>query len=236
MKQKQTFGNHVMVRLDKDHTSIKFKDGSDFYIDTSYEPDKHRSVIGEVVGLPSKLQYTGKPNIGMPWKTSMEVKIGDTVILYYLAVANCFRPESPKAIVDGEDRSIFITYQNIYAVVRDGKVIPVNGYCLVEPIEDPVWASLKKRMTDVGLVPFREEKKSMKDVVYGKVKYTGIPNEDYVDGHSDNGVDVKPGDIIVMKRISDIPLEYDMHAKLDGGVKYWRVQRRYILGVYEESV
>lgn len=236
MKQRQTFGNNVMIKLDKDHTSIKFKDGSDFFIDTTYEPDKHRSVIGTVEALPTKLYYTGIPNIGMPWKTSLEVKIGDTVILYYLAVANCFRPESPKALIEGENRFIFITYNNIYAIVRDGAIIPVNGYCLIEPMEDPAWTRLKKRIMAAGLVIAPTDKKSIKDVVYGRVKYVGLPNEEYVDNHTDKGVDVKPGDVIVMKRISDIPLEYDMHAQIDGGAKYWRVQRRYILGVYDQPV
>ena len=236
MNPKRTFGNNVMVKLDKDNTSIKFKDGSDFYIDTTFEPDKHRAVTGIVVGLPSKLHYIGIPNIGMPWKTSLEVQIGDIVVLYYLAVANCFRPESPKAIMEGEDRYIFVTYQNIYAVVREEKIIPVNGYCLIEPMEDPAVIRTKKRMMAAGLTFIKFDNKSVKDVVYGRVKYCGTPNEAYVDKHTDKGVNIKPGDIVVMKRITDIPLEYDLHAKLDGGAKYWRVQRRYILGVYEESV
>ena len=236
MNQKQTIGNNILIKLDKTNESIKFKDGSEIYLDTSFDPEKHATVTGEVFGLPKKLFYSGKPNLGMPWDTPLEVKMGDRVVLYYLAVVNCFRPESYKAIIEGEDRYIVVTYQNIYAIVRDGQLIPVNGYCLIEPMENPEKIRTKERMEKAGLISLDLNKKSNKDVVYGKVAHCGVPNEEYVDAHhTDNGVDIEVDDIVVLKRISDIPLEYDLHAKIDGGRKYWRIQRRYILGIYESK-
>ena len=105
MNPKQTFGNYILIRLDRDNDFIKLENGSTLYIDTSFEPEKHATVIGEVFGIPKKLTYTGKPNIGMPWKTPLQIKIGDKVIVHYLAIVNAFRKEAYKAIVDGEDKS-----------------------------------------------------------------------------------------------------------------------------------
>ena len=231
MNIKKTFGNTVLIKLDKENDVIKLKSGIELFLDTSYEPEKHITVTGEVYGLPKKLQYTGIPNLGMPWKTEMELKPHDKVIVYYLAVANAFRPESYKVVFEGSDRYVSIQYQQIFAKVKQGVVMPINGYCLVEPMEDPNWTREKARILKAGVVPVMLKDKSMKDVVYGKVRYCGIPNQEYVDKHSDEGVGVMPGDVVVMKRITDIPLEYDMHASIDGGKRYWRVQRRNIFAV-----
>jgi hypothetical protein len=236
MKPRQTFGNHVLIKLDKENDFIKLQNGTTLYIDTSFEPEKHATVTGEVIALPSRLIYTGKPNIGMPWKTPMEVQKGDRVVVYYLSILNALRKESYKAVVEGDDKYVFIQYQNIYALVRENRIIPVNGYCLIEPVENPEWTRLKYRMSKIDLVPVKLTDKSNTEVVYGKVKYCGTPIDEYVDGYTDKGVNVSPGDIIVMRKISDLPLEYDLHAKIDGGKKYWRVQRRKIFAVYAESV
>jgi len=91
---KKTFGNHVLIRLDAENDSIKLNNGGELYIDTSYDGEKHVTVSGEVVGLPSHLRYTGVANDGLPWLTPMETQIGDKVIVYYLAVVNAFKKKS----------------------------------------------------------------------------------------------------------------------------------------------
>ena len=231
MKKGRTFGNNVMIKLDPDNDSIKFKNGVEIYIDTTFDPEKHATVTGEIYGLPQKLKYTGKANNGMPWKVPVQLKIGDRVVVYYLAIVNAFRPESYKAIIEKDDKYVFTGYQNIYALIRDGQIIPINGYCLIEPCENPDWIRKQERMKKIGLEAVRLTDKNNTDVVYGIARYVGDPVEEYAGGRSDDGIDVKPGDTVVMRRISDIPVEFDLHAKLDGGKKYWRVQRRNILAV-----
>lgn len=230
MQNKRTFGNYVLVRLDKDNDLIKLKNGVELYVDTTFEPEKHATVTGIVCGLPQKLLYTGIPNLGMPWKTPIELKFGDRVVMYYLSVVNALRPETLRAVVIEGEKYIWIQYQNIFAAVREGLIVPVNGYCLIEPCDSPEITAQDDRMKKVGLTMFRSDKKSLTGVVYGKVKYLGRPNDAYVDGHTDEGVNINPGDTVVMKKITDLPLEYDMHANIDGGKRYWRVQRRYIFG------
>lgn len=228
MQNKRTFGNFVMIELDKANDLIKLKNGVELFIDTTYEPEKHATVTGIVCGLPKKLLYTGIPNQGMPWKTPMELKYGDRVVMYYLAVVNALRPEMMRATVIDGKKYIWVQYQNIFAAVRNNLIIPINGYSLIEPCESPEIQLVNKRIEKAGLTVFRSDTKSLTGVVYGKVKYLGRPNEAYVDGHTDEGVAINPGDTVVMKKITDLPLEYEMHANIDGGKRYWRVQRRYI--------
>jgi hypothetical protein len=231
MKPKRTFGNNVLIKLDPENEKIKFASGVELFIDPKFEPEKHVTVTGIVYGLPSHLSYTGKPNIGMPWKTEIELRLGDYIVFYYMAVINALSPETKKAFVENSDRFVFIQYQNIYAIIRDGNLIPINGFCLVEPVENPVKKNLRLRHEALNLIYIDPEKNSKISVVYGLVQYVGIPNQAYIENEkSDIGVDISVGDTIFMKRITDIPLEYEYHMNFTKGKQYWRVQRHQIMG------
>ena len=230
MKQKQTFGNNVLIKLDPANDSIKLKDGFILYMDNTFEPEKNATITGEVCGLPSHLQYTGKPNMGMPWLCDMELKFDDRVIFYYLSVINAFRPENRKYVLEGEDRYVFIPYDKIYAVFDEGFVRPINGYCLVEPVDDPFIEEQRLRMKNIGLEAILFNKKSNISVTFAKVKYLSIPNREYADANSsDKGVDISIGDVVVLRKTYDIPLEYELHSKIDKPSKLLRIQRRNLL-------
>lgn len=230
MNQKRTLNNLIFIKLDKENDSIKLKNGCELYVDTSFEMEKHATVTGEVYGLPSHLSYSGQANKGMPWNTPLEIRRGDKVILYYLSVINALSKSDKKYLLEGDDRYIFTGYQNVYAVIRDGKIIPINGYCLIEPCPDPSIEADKERMRALGMELVVLDRRTNKQVIFGKVKYLGTPNRSYVDdGHSDEGVDISVGDVIIMRKTSDIPLQYSLHAKINDGINYFRVQRRHIL-------
>lgn len=231
MKVRKTLGNRVMVKLDPENNVIKTKSGLVLNIDVSFEPEKHMVLLGEVTALPTQLTYH-KSGKFMPWKTHVEIKLGDRVIMYYLAVQNCLSKERKWHVREGEETWIFITYNNIYAVIRDGKIIPINGYILVEHIEDPVWENKKKYYEEKGIdIPdLRELSKT--HCTYGKVVYIGKMNELYSNkSMMDSHIVVKAGDNIIMKKVRDIPLEYEYHTKLHGGRKLFRMQRHDILAI-----
>jgi hypothetical protein len=131
---------------------------------------------------------------------------------------------------EGEDRYILIKYENLYAIYGDGFVRPINGYVLIEPCDNPVIEAEKARMKAIGMELVVDTKPSKTHVVYGKVKYISEPNRQYADADAtDEGCDILPGDTVVVRRTTDIPLQYSLHAKIDDGKSYWRVQRRNIL-------
>lgn len=230
MEYKKTFANLILIKLDRENDSIKLRDGFVLYVDTTFEVERHATVTGEVFGLPSHLTYSGKPNLNMPWLTDMELKFGDKVIIYYLSIINALRPENRKYVLEGDDRYVFVGYDKIYAVYGEGFVKPINGYVLVEPVEDPFITEQKRRMENIGLEPVIFNKKNNTNVTFGKVKYISTPNREYVDANSsDEGVDIAVGDTVVLRRTYDIPLQYDLHACIDKGSKLLRIQRRNIL-------
>lgn len=227
MEVKQTIGNNVCIKLDPENEFIKTKSGIKLFIDTSFEPEKHIVRVGEVVQTPTTLiQKKGE----IPWNTDNEVQIGDRALLYFLAVQNCLAPEKKKYVREEKTIWIFIKYHNIYAVIRDEKIIPVNGYVLVEPVEDPEKIRIREdaKKKGIELVEFKELSKV--DVVYGKIAYIGKPNRAYDSPYkSDEHYNLNAGDNVIMKRITDIPVEYEYHAKIDGGRTLYRVQRHQIL-------
>lgn len=224
---KMTFNDQVLIKLDPENDKIKMKSGFELYI---VQEDKDITVTGTVCALPSHLSYTGKPNIGMPWLTNIEVKIGDEVIIYYLSILNALRTEMQKYFIRNDERYVFVPYSSIFAKVEDNKPIPVNGYCLIEPVDDPVNVRIDERLKAIGLVSaVPRRKKTNNQVVWGKVAYTSKPNKEYAGGAgSDRGVDIEIGDIVVMKKISDVLMQYELHQRVDEKQTYYRVQRRYI--------
>jgi len=210
MDRKRTLNNFVLIKLDKENDSIKTASGFTLYVDTSFEKEKHATVTGEVWGLPSRLEYTGKANKGMGWRTDMEIQYGDRVIVYYLAIINALTPSNQRYFMEGEDRYVFVPYSSIFTVIRDGEIIPVNGYVLIEPCGDPFQEAVIKRLRLLNIELISHKDKSNTDVSFGIVRYLGKPNREYVDaGMSDDGVDIAVGDKVVLRRISDIPLQYD---------------------------
>jgi len=230
MDYKRCLNNYVMIKLDPENDSIKLKNGVELYVDNTYEPEKNATVTGEVYGLPSHLSYCGEGNKGMPWLTTMDLKFGDHVIIYYMSVINALARESKRYILEGNDRYIFTEYQNIFAVYGDGFVKSLNGYCLIEPCDDPFVTAKKKRLEALGMELVTLNNKSNVNVSFGVVRYLSAPNREYVDEfNTDDGVDVEVGDTVVLRRITDIPLQYELHQKVNSGKGLVRVQRRFIL-------
>lgn len=229
MTTQSTLSNRVLVRLDPENDKIETKSGFKFDIDTSYEPEKHVVRLGTVEAVPERLNSKNK-DLGLMWETDMEIKVGDRVIMYFLAVQNCLSKEQKCYVRENGTTKIYVKYNNIYAAIRDGKVFPVNGYVFVEPTEDPSWEKYVERckLLNMEAVDMREPSKS--HVTFGKVAYLGKPIKKYHASHkTDDGYDLEVGDTVVMKRIRDIPVEYEYHAKIDGGRKLYRMQRNDIL-------
>ena len=231
MELKKAVANNVCVKLDPANDMIETPSGLKLVIDTSFEPEKHIVRVGTVEKTPENLIYHHKKS-GYPWKTTMDLKEGDRVVMYFMAIQNCLAPEKKKCYREGKDVWIFIKYHNIYAVIEKNNIRPINGYVLVEPVEDPAWLEKKERFEKMNMEIPDLRKASNVDVTYGKIAYIAPPNEEYADDYkSDLHHEEKVGDTIVMRRITDIPVEYEYHAKMDGGRKLYRMQRHQILAV-----
>lgn len=244
-------GNNVLIKLDRLPDELILLSGKKIFIDPTFEPEKNAAVTGSVVAVPNKLMYSPSRTDLIPWETEMELEINDRVICYFMSSVNAFSPQYNKWIRDENGEFyILVRYEHIYIAKRKTgsillsgipiddkyKIIPLNGYCIIEPIMDEEHEAIKEKIKKMGLMvpPYLRNKHSVK---YGIVKYLAKPNKSYFSlkgqlrTDTDENCDIKVGDKIAMRKSSDVPLEYEHHASLEGRKRFYRVQRRYITAI-----
>lgn len=238
--------NQVLIRLTRRGDEIELSNGHKLHLDTSYNEEEHRPVVGEVIAVPAKLKFVDGDLSSMPWKTEMQLQKGDIVIIRRPAVSSCFIQNSGRIIEQDGEQYLFIKYSDIILAKRqlsrdtenfqtvevDGNkmaVIMLNGFMLLEPDEEEYKT-------------FLELPKSVRRLskLTGTVRFIGMPNLAYqkmVDATSqdttlppDYYFDVQPGDKVVFHKAADIPLEQDLHQSFEGrDKKYFRCQRHKLL-------
>ncbi len=105
-------------------------------------------------------------------------------------------------------------------------IIPVNGFCLIEPIVETPDHPLLKNLQQ--LVGNSTEKGIVRHVSKGLIRT-------YLDGDGKPDTDcVKPGDVVAFDFGADLPLEYPLHSSVEGKQMFYRIQRRYINAIVRE--
>lgn len=218
--------NNVIIRPDKGNDEITMPSGVKLYIDTSFEPEKHAGVVGEVMAVPERLRY--QPDRGMTtlqYDVDMELKVGDKAFYHYLIPENCMN--STKYLeVEGEVYLI-VPYDEIFLAERGEEVIMVNGWILAEPILEDTFKS------DILILP--EISTKVASTKEATVAFVGKPVRRYLHDKTmdETTSEVNPGDKIMYLPNSDIPLEYGLHASFRGKKVFYRMQRKDILGILE---
>lgn len=142
--------NRIFVQIKK-----KFQDeivtdsGITFYKDTSFNPEENSTVSGIVVGIPSVVD---KVNVSPDFKHN--VLIGDKLYFNFNVVL-----DSDNLIIHEGEEYWTVDYWNAIALVRDGQIIPVGDYILVDPVQEEITSSIihipdayKKKEGNRGLV------------------------------------------------------------------------------------
>lgn len=108
-------------------------------------------------------------------------------------------------------------------------ILPLNGYVLAEPVA----AENKFAHLGIATPPNLQGQSSL---THARALYLGSCVREYDFGqgkHSPDSNDLNPGEVFVMDKFCDIPLEYDFHTSFEGKKTLYRVQRRHIFGVIE---
>lgn len=201
---------NILIKLRSDYDKLVFKSGVELYIDTSFEPEQHAAIVGEVINIPNKIQTNKMGDNGSLWETEVELEIGDEVVVSYQSVVNALKKTSNFITWEGE-LYVIVRYWNIFVGRRGDEIIPVNGFTIMEPV-DLEMEILKERLSKLNLV-LPDKLESIKFRQFGRVVYTGEPKK-YVDENV-TSLDRKleKGDIVFMASYSDFNLEHSMHRK-----------------------
>ena len=182
------------------------------------EGGSHMADLARVIGIVEKVPTGLLPDGDiLPWHTTMDLRIGDTVWFDYMDGMN-----STSFIID-EDEYRLIPYASCYIAIRDSQTenpICLNGYILFEDVLKP----------DDGFSPHREV-----DPLKGKIYAVGEPVTHYLDYWTEL-IDVSKGDIVEFrKRFPKVYLERQKHfQQLDK--KLFRGQRKDIIYNYGKSM
>ncbi len=193
-------------------------------MDTSYEPEKNACCTGTVVKMPQGEPYfnPSDPTKSMEWVTDFECKEGDRVIFGYFAFTEAFRDADPRWIKCNGEIYILVFYGLMYLAQRGEEVIMLNGYTLVEPVQDEVDTNL--------FLPKHLKRSTNKQ--RGIVRYLGSLNREYSNHrYTPDDDSLKVGDLVTMDRYCNIPLEYDLWRTFDKDKTFYRVQRTFISGI-----
>lgn len=203
--------NYVLVEFDIIHNeTIKFNETT-FFVNTSYDPDKHVVRWGTVVKAPENLLFDrdNAPK-SMEWKTIVEVKPGDKVLVDYYAVLMAFGNKANPAL-EFEEPLWFESEGRYYCFIKYSDIFlrgdyPLNGYTLIK-MED-----FKEVESTIKLF-----KKKNQDV--GTVVACGRPNDEYIleeaEPATDGKFDFDVGDKIVFHRHRQRQIEHEYHSKME---------------------
>lgn len=128
---------------------VKFKgvNGQELVIETSFDPQRHVRIYGEVVAVPERLRHIPieQEHKGLPSPVDqvrfnykflddieMEVQVGDRIYFHF----NTIRQENFVNIEGTHPNrtwTIKVRYDMILCVVRKGEIIPIGGYALIRP-------------------------------------------------------------------------------------------------------
>ena len=180
--------NKLLVTIEK-----KYQDKlGNLFIDTSFFPEEYATLKGIVTSVPNKLE-----NEYWRGKTDMIIETGDEVWFSYGIIFDYKRYEngetpSYKNLITYKGQEYWkVDYNEVFCVVRDGKILIPTEYILLEPIAD------------------NSESKTASGLVLGK---KAIYSDRARVVAAQEGVDCKPGDIIPLE--SQYIQQYNMLGKV----------------------
>lgn len=143
----QMIGQTVVVRVDKKYQDeIDLGNGNKLFLDTTYQPEHHVTICGEVVALPNTTWC--KTTDGTFIRNDLYV--GDLVYFNYLTV-------DPTNLLEGEENLYTVDLEMIFCFVRDGRITATANYALIEPKENiekkgSIYLSTPKLSKNMGYI------------------------------------------------------------------------------------
>lgn len=247
--------NMVLVKPTRGNDEFILPNGEKIFLDISYNKEMHAPVTGIVVACPNKIWASDavldeygeivSGHLGMQWDVDMELAKDDVVTYSYLSATTVLDPNEGKMIMCENQVYFLIPYEECFVAKRPilgtfnpehggvyNYIIPLNGYCLVEPVEE------KTQQKAGAIILEKSDAFAQQSIRYGKIAYTSKSLiRKYVDGDGAPDIDnVKVGDYIAFDIGCDLLCEYDLHASIEGKKQFYRMQRRHIHAIISETI
>jgi len=201
MSRKGPLGQYMIVELEKEtENEHVLSDGTTLWLDTELERAWHARQYGTVI------HPTLNPKHGYQ-KCNVELQSGEKVYFHHFVMDERFQQK----INDVEnDKTYKAHVDQVYCVVRDGKIVMLQDFIFVEPVLEPE----ENYKTKSGLLLKPEPEKLERE---GIVRHVNEFSED---------CEVRVGDRVFFEK----GCNYEMEVE---GKKYYRMRNENVLLRYE---
>lgn len=129
--------NKVLVAPSRGSHEVILASGVKLYIDDRFGKEKHAPTTGTIVAHCGPLRPQR-----MPWTTQNEIEVGDYCVYSFESAMHAMDETHGRVLLDTANNPyLLIDYEDLFVVKREDKIIPVNGYILVSPIQEKTGAA-----------------------------------------------------------------------------------------------
>lgn len=184
--------NWVVIKIDYEQFKSQVKTlASGLKVDSRFNPYEYATVYGVVKDVCEDLYYRDKKGelseAPLEYKGEIELRKGDEVYFNYLSCDKAVK--TGRLFQEAGEDYVIIRYDRLYAILREGEWFGINGWKIIQPVED-----------NEVVEGFKVPKKENRGVVVG----VGSPVVDYWDKKYPETGWLKRGDEIVYSHATPI--------------------------------
>ena len=127
--------NKLLVSIEKKYQD---KQGN-LFIDTTFQPEEYATLKGTVVSIPDRVDdehYKG--DIEQLAKVGDEVWFSYGVVFDYKILREGETPVYKNLVSIGDDEYWLVRYEELFCIVRDGKILMPTQHVLLVPVNRPI--------------------------------------------------------------------------------------------------
>jgi co-chaperonin GroES (HSP10) len=151
--------NKVLIKIGKTvQDQIVTQSGVVLYKDFSFDENWHRTTFGEVIGVPAGANSLLTLGSYKHSELKYDIRIGDIVHFNYIANN---KDEKDNVFIIGDDFVYQLVIDQVFAVEREGQIIPQGNKVLLEKYYETILESQfliipdgKKEIKSQGIVKF----------------------------------------------------------------------------------
>lgn len=239
------------------NTNTKYKGvgGREIELDPKFDAARHASIDGEVVSVPKVLShimllqnhlglpsYASKPTYQYRWMDdiAMEVQVGDKIYFHFNTIMNAIQRNEfihVEGIHPNRTWYVRVRYDQVFCAVREGKIIPIQGYTFVAPAFE-TWDDIARPTPQVvnGKVMLNRDGSPMMKPKDQWIVVKSAPEHKYLQGYvkhvgtplNGDKCEVREGQKILYHRNADWQQSIEGH-------NYFTMRQNHIIGRFEEE-
>lgn len=138
--------NRLLVTIDRKYQDTQ----GNLFIDTTFQPEEYATLKGKIVSIPDRVEHEYyKGSIEQLARVGDEVWFSYSVVYDYLVYRNGETPVYRNLVPYEGEEYWKVNYEEVFCVVRNGKILMPTQHVLLAPIEDNGSDKLESGLTSI---------------------------------------------------------------------------------------